>query len=355
MATEFHKDNHYVPRHYLKRWTSEGSIWTYRTLVPHERVPHWKAMPTKSLAYIQHLYTQLGAEGENLDDLEQCFDREYEAPAEEALYRATTGGRLVPQDWERIARFAAVQYLRTPARYLREQLRWSTELPAILDQTMAKVEKRAAQAALPPGGEERQEPLGIEAKVPMHDFPTRITLEPMPNGMVGIKAEILAGRRLWISAIRHHLSNNMRFILQHRFTILAAPPGMTWPTSDDPVILLNYNPKSYDFRGGWGNKGTEILMPIGPKHLLYAQVGNRHPLRRNEVAPLAPMLKRFIAEHAHRMIFSASVDDDIAAFRPRVVDPVLVREEAIQLKEWHRDQSAAERKFSAKESVEGGK
>ena len=43
-----------------------------------------------------------------------------------------------------------------------------------------------------------------------------------------------------------------------------------------PVLRLNYyKPGQYDFRGGWGNPGSEVLMPLSPRHLLYVQVGKK--------------------------------------------------------------------------------
>ena len=41
-------------------------------------------------------------------------------------------------------------------------------------------------------------------------------------------------------------------LLKHRWTILHAPPGISWPTSDNPLIKLNYQDSSnYDTEGGW--------------------------------------------------------------------------------------------------------
>jgi len=33
----FHRDSHYVPCSYLKRWTDADKVWTYRVLVPHPK------------------------------------------------------------------------------------------------------------------------------------------------------------------------------------------------------------------------------------------------------------------------------------------------------------------------------
>jgi hypothetical protein len=39
---QLRKDNHYVPKLYLKQWAHEGQISTYRLLAPSENVPLWK-------------------------------------------------------------------------------------------------------------------------------------------------------------------------------------------------------------------------------------------------------------------------------------------------------------------------
>lgn len=57
-GNEFQKDNHYVPRLYLKRWAdANNKVNTYRLLVPHQRRPLWKRRSAKGLAYHEHLYT----------------------------------------------------------------------------------------------------------------------------------------------------------------------------------------------------------------------------------------------------------------------------------------------------------
>lgn len=85
MALEFHRDNHYVPCVYLRRFAgTDGRIVTYRTLVPHVEVPIWRDRSIKAVAYHSHLYTRIVAETET-DEIERWLDREFEAPAEEPL------------------------------------------------------------------------------------------------------------------------------------------------------------------------------------------------------------------------------------------------------------------------------
>jgi hypothetical protein len=70
-------DNHYVPRGYLKRFAaSHGRIWTYRTLVSHDRTSVWRESSIRGVAYHEHLYTQIVARGET-DEIERWLDREF--------------------------------------------------------------------------------------------------------------------------------------------------------------------------------------------------------------------------------------------------------------------------------------
>jgi Protein of unknown function (DUF4238) len=117
-GTEFQKDNHYIPRLYLKRWADENNkVNTYRILVPHQIRPLWKRQSIKGLAYHEHLYTRVMASGET-DEIEKWLAREYEDPGAEVIDKVTSGSRLTKDDWECLIRFAAAQDVRTPARLL---------------------------------------------------------------------------------------------------------------------------------------------------------------------------------------------------------------------------------------------
>ncbi|MEA2692214.1 MAG: hypothetical protein QOJ16_1601 [Acidobacteriota bacterium] len=341
--TAFHRNNHYVPRLYLKHWaTTQRRIQTYRTLVSDPRVPLWRDHSIEGVAFHAHLYTQTIA-GKETDDIERWLDSEFEAPAEEALHKAISDKRLTPTDWRRIVRFLAAQDVRTPARLVEALHRWETELPALLDRTL-KDAVRLHEKAKASGKTLVQPP-----SAPNRDsFPLRVTTEIEPGEEMGkLKAEIVAGRALWLHRMPELLTKTANVLHQHRWTILAPPRGLSWFTSDDPVIRLNYyKENNYDFKGGWNNKGTEILLPLGPCHLLFTKVGERPVTRGGEVPlPLAKLIRRFIAEHATRMIFATEPDVEMSELRPRLVDAVRFQDEAEQLRRWHEEQSAAERKL----------
>lgn len=65
------------------------------------------------------------------------------------------------------------------------------------------------------------------------------------------------------------------------------------------------------------------------------------------------MIRRFIVEHAHRMIMAVSPDEEIARLRPRTVSQDLFRAETERWRTWHDEQTAAERKLMGWETSEG--
>lgn len=177
-------------------------------------------------------------------------------------------------------------------------------------------------------------------------IPLRVTPEIVPGQEFGnLKVEVVVGRGLWLFHMRHLLTERAAILFQHKWTILSPPDGRYWITSDDPVIRLNYyRPGKYDFKGGWGKPGSEILLPLSPRHLLYTQIGQRPP-QRGEVMPRdqAEMIRHFIAEHAHRLIFAAEPDPEVLRLRPRLVNADMVQDESNQWHRWNEEQTQVER------------
>jgi len=337
----FHRNNHYVPRLYLKRWSSSKDlIWTYRTLVSNSRVPLWKESSIRGVAYHSHLYTRIAA-GNESDVIEKWLDREFEAPAEEAIIKATTDQRLTPEDWKCLVRFLAAQDVRTPTSLAEALIRWETEIPNLLEQTVSRAVRRLEDAKA------SGVVLGIQEPDPNRDtFPLRVTAEPSPNPDNAIlKTEIVAGRALWLFSMSHLLENTAKVLHQHKWTILSPPKGLTWVTSDDPVVCLYYRGGRYDFKGGWKKPGTDIFLPLGPHHLLYTEVGKRPP-KRGSIIQESGLLHRFIVEHAHRMIFSVEPSKEVSQLRPRRVDADAFASENEFWKQWHEGQARAEREIS---------
>jgi hypothetical protein len=337
------RDNHYVPCVYLKSFAGKGGrVETYRTLVSHPSVPLWRPQSMRGIAYYSHLYTRVTAHGET-NEIEKWLSRDFETPAEDALQKVTSDAQLTPVDWNNLVRFLAAQDVRTPARFLENVVRWNTQIPGLLQEV---VEDSANHLKEMKAGTGMARPNTSRGD---YDYiPFRVTAKIDPGSEFGtLKSEVLIGRPLWLFSLKYALTNTINALHQHRWTILTPPAGLRWFTSDDPVIKLNfYGDGKYDFNGGWGNRGTEIILPLSPRHLLYTMVGERPPRRGEMMARAhAEMVRRFIAEHAHRMIFAKSPDAEVVDLRPRMVNRDLFQAETEQRAEWHREQSTAERRL----------
>jgi len=191
-------------------------------------------------------------------------------------------------------------------------------------------------------------PLRSEPVPNVEYFPTRVTHERSADGKsVLVRTKIVAGRGMWIYAMKNILTNTLDQLSKHRWTILSAEDDLPWFTTDDPVVRLNFrSPSDYDFKGGWGVPGTNIFLPLSPKHLLFTQVG-RKSYERGEILPrhLSTMLRKMIAEHSYRYIFSHEKDPAVPLYRPRTVDDKAVKAEEEQWRRWHVEQSLAEREL----------
>ena len=340
LTQELRTDSHYVPSTYLKRWARDGKLWTYRLLVPHANYPPWRPYSLSAIPKHRHLYTRVAAAGET-DEFERWLDSDFESPANSVLDQAVTDGRLSRHDWRILARFVAAQDLRTPTRLWSLMQRLATNLPETLQDTVER-SVRELEAAIKDGRRLRRPELADAT-----GFPARVTIERSPQAGGGgqLRVEAVAGRAMWLFHIRHSLTSIVHVLERHRWTIWRAPRGRLWLTSDDPVIRLNYHsPERYDFNGGWGSVGTEILMPLGPSHLLYTKIGSASTPRGTRMSQgLFELTQRFIIEHAHRFVFAAAPDAQAVDIRPRLVDATAFRAEREQWGRFHQEQSQAER------------
>jgi len=330
------RDNHYVPSVYLKQWATEGMVPTYRLLVPHERVHSWKLASLKGIAHHRNLYTYVGESGET-DEFETWLDQTFEAPADTVIKRALSGAPMSVEDWQKLVRFTAAQDVRTPQRFREFMDRQTRSLPEMIERTLAEGLRKFQDGSWGNQPQPAHPPLALARDL----FQVKITASG--DDMAAVRVEATIGRRMWIECCRMLLTSTLQSLMRHRWTIWRAPPGITWPTSDNPVVRLNYyGPGHYDLQGGWGKANGEILMPLSPTALLYTKVGERPP-RRDSVMPepLAQSIRRILVENADRMVFDQS-ESDVPLLRPRHVDAAACAQEREAWKNWGPEQSAAE-------------
>jgi hypothetical protein len=278
--------------------------------------------------------------GTETDEFEEWMAREIETPAEGSIAKATANKPLTQDDWECLTRFLAAQDVRTPARMMEFLARQASELPATIEQVLKNAVSELTEAKRT--GQKVECPAGDMAT----GFPSRVTTEIEPGAETGtLKLETVVGRSLWIWSLKRLLTQTYRVLRVHKWTIVRPPVGMNWITSDNPVVKLNYYADGrYDFKGGWSKEGGEILMPLGPQHLICTHIGGRTPWIKGERVrkSVALMLQKFTIENAHRYVYTVAPDPLVERIRPRLVNAAAFESEAKQWKRWGKEQSEAE-------------
>jgi hypothetical protein len=334
-------DNHFVPQLYLKQWSRDRSrIWSYRILVSHQGVKKWELRPIRGVAFHRDLYTTV-LNGEEVDDFEKWMETEFETPAQESINKVIQDKPLKPFDWINLARFLAAQDVRTPTSYLEARERWEKTLPTLLKNTLEETVKEMENTI------KRENPLKVpDASNHLFKKTLKVNITPDPTSPTRggiIEAKITVGRELWLESQRFLLQKTAKALLNHKWSIVRPASGLEWFTSDHPVVRLNYYKEgSYDLKGGWGNPGGNLLMPLSPNHLLFTQIGSDVPDRFTFSREKTREIQRFIAERAFRWIFAKQPAEIIEKYRPRFVDSEKYKNEEELLKKWHDEQSSAE-------------
>lgn len=340
MTNSLRVKNHYVPECYLKRWANKKrKVYAYQTLVAHSNVPIWKGYSVGAIAYQKHLYTQVicGAES---DELERWLSTEFESPANKSLEKAVSGSKLDSEDWRNLINFLAAQDVRTPLRLLEFIQRQQAELPRILQEVLDNLEHKLKNQN------------NIDAlkskKTSSPKFPLKVTAHIRDREEMGIlEAETIIGRSTWIFSIKHLLQNTSRALHKHEWSIVRPAAGHFWPTSDNPVVKLNYyEPGRFDLKGGWDVKKGNIFFPISPKHAMFVQMGDAPPKNYSRLSKFeTEELTKTIIENSHRKVFSNKIRDDIPKIKKRIVDPARLKEEKEELERWHNINSKLEQEY----------
>jgi hypothetical protein len=327
-------DNHYIPQFYLKNWSQDGnSIYAYSLLVPDSRIPYWSRKSIKSTAVWNDFYTRNEGEKE-VDDFEKWFAREFESPAKNVFEKLLNGHNLDNEQSLILSRFVSAQHLRTPARLNTLMAQWRTEMPQILEDTMQKVSK---QIEAHPQIISSQPQISEEVKL----IPIKVTVN---KDMQQVQVNSLIGKGMYLFALKHLLTKTVSAMEKHKWYVIHAANGVSFPTSDDPVICLNYNSgNDYDFNGGWGKKNGNVIMPISPTLLLITQIGSNIPFTKLDyTVQWSKFLRKIIIEHAHRYVYAIEPQKGMLAIKPRRVDGILYEMEKGILAGWHSEQMEGE-------------
>jgi hypothetical protein len=328
------RDNHYLPQFYQRSWSRDGSqISRYRTLVSHERVQLWDFRSIKRGGYRKDLYTSV-AKGVDSDALEKWFGQVVEDPAAPALAKIIEGKALTREDRRHLTLFAMAMDVRTPLSYVLWRERTTTEAPELLESTLGKVPEMLKNGRRPKS--QGSPPTDHDTMLPL-----RVKQEVDENGyIVRVGAELIIGREMWLWSIRHTLTKTVRKVPEPNWMVLHAAEDQAWFTSDQPVLRLGYNdPNNFDFGGGWGRRGCEVLLPISPRHLLYCKVGQKASGTAQLSRGQTYEMQRLLALRAWREIVALDPIGRVARFRPRKVDSTQFQAEEDMWARFHEEQT----------------
>jgi hypothetical protein len=340
-------NSHYVPQATLRRWSDDGThVHAYRILVSHAKVPEWKKLPIRRVTRQADLYTTLEGDQES-DQFEKHITRMYEEPGQDAIEKLLFRQRMTPLDWNRIAKFVALQQMRTPLFFVEFVKRLNEQIPEILANAVKTYVERQEEHSAPPvsaqtHGSNRSNHLGETL---------RVSIQPSagPAGETGITAEVSSARAAWLSTISSMLVRLEKVVCQHRWRVIEPADDAEWPLTDHPVLTLNYfRPDLYDFGAGWSRKGSEFVLPVSPRVAVCTQVGSNNHGPRTMTLQQTDGIQRFMAERALRWIIARpGAAEWVSSVRPRTVNADAFATEQEAWRRWHSGHTESEAEFRA--------
>ena len=312
------RNNHYIPRMYLNNWcTDKGDIYTYRLLVSDERVPEWNRRPVSRTGSETNLYLRV-QDGIQTDDFEHDLDRRFESPAKEALEKAISSGKLTPDDWHKLTDFVCSLYVRTPSFYLYSKDMGMKIVPEVLEDVCKELETITADN-IP----ELRHSTGTEPDL----MPISLTEMPEKPDDEHTMVEIntVVGKSMWLLFMRHSLEDNSvlrNYFGSLKWSIVTAHKDVRWPTTDTPVAIVQEasNNRYSLVKDGIEGKNVFLLIPISPEKALLASKTRRFDFRFTATEAFSLNIKRLIINNALMYIYFDSEDEQVPAFRRRLVN-----------------------------------
>lgn len=333
--------NHYVPKFYLRRWSSNGnSIWDYRVIVAREHERHWVSTSLRNAATWDDLYTQ-HIYGMDNDAIEDHLCKDYETPAAAVLRKLDCGQSLSASEHTILADFWFIQLLRTPAYMRKIASKYEDIFEPVMKQAIESTSKRLVNSD---GGviADRSSLEITERPFPLQ--PIEIELD-RDSREVTVRTSV--GRSGYLATVGSLLNGPVRERVRScTWSIIRAPIGSHFYTSDNPAVVFGLSSDGSVMTDGLGlgQHNVNLVLPLDTDRVLFTQVGSLslgYPstFTKTQVGHI----NEAICKSAFRHIYSKEKDDSVRRIRPRVVDADLVNDEKDFRNCWNTDQAALER------------
>lgn len=325
--SEIKKDNHYIPRFYLNQWNnSNKKVFVYQRLVSSTNVPLWTEKSVKSIGKQMHLYTQFENNQETFE-VENWFEKEYETPVQEAYQKAISDKKLTCNEWERLIRFLACEYVRTPVFYLKHKKIIQDNFLDIVENVISNITPEKIKQ------HQANKALGDAPKGPKLDKVISVNVN-RENSTV--ETAFWCGRDSWIEFMKHALERTYKILLEHKWSIVTVDESVILPTCDNPVVLLNYNnAQEYNLNGGWGVPNGDIVFPLSPNKIMFTEIGKNIKSRSAFNKETSEQMKIFIIRNAYRYVYSNYKIKNMIKNCPRDVDTEKFNQEKEAWQNWN--------------------
>jgi hypothetical protein len=319
-----------VPKTYLKQWANNNKIYEYNLLVPHEKYPKWKSVSISRTSSLDSLYLYYN-EGEITDEMEDFFSSEFEMQYSSFIDKINSYSILDENDKEYISKLVASQYLRTLKGFYRIQKIVIDTFPDIVENLILSMEQEFKTTGT----------LRVDNKSkPEYDnfIPLKVDIQKLSEEKSGLNIQTIAGKSLWLFGIKHFLTSTYKTLNKISWCIYDAPNNFEWVTSDDPVIFLNYfNKNNYNFDGAWGVNNTDIIFPLSPTKLLYANIGQSTTSYKKATFSFAEEIQKYIVENAYNKVYSREAIRKTTKIRKRHVNKEDFNKFNDSLKNFHKN------------------
>lgn len=322
MDEEKKRDNHYVPRSYLKQWSNDGrAVWAYDTIVWNKGQKVWRPVGVGGVACWKDFYSQINDDETVDDSIEILFGDEYESRAGDAFKMVRNGDVLASDDMALLVDFAILQMVRTPVWLLKSSALMAGVFPSAATEMLGKLETDYKA--------------GLLTKHNVHEKVRSLPDNaPFPQFEIGVDVDVRAweiavslplGRKNYLASVGRVLRGDVgKCMRSFDWSVIEMPNGVLLPTCDNPFVRLCVRAGMRPtLDGAVGDPNTHLFMPLTPHHLLYANAGGARLDRRRLIgeSSLVDLISGSVVQNALRYVYDRKRSDWIAELRPRRVDP----------------------------------
>lgn len=304
---EFKRDNHFVSECYLNMWKGKlNKVYVCKKYIPRENYRLWTDKYPSQIGKIKNFYVRYDGEKET-DDFEDLFSLGFENKLSIILKKIDNQENLTEEDKVVLYKFIATQRYKTIDGLSRIKSINERNLPNIMTNEIENFKFN-------PNSPKIESDLG-------EFLPIKIDFEKVDEKSTNVVATAINGKSLWLMGLKRLLLNGDKMLSNHKWIFIKAPAKKFWYTSDNPVITLNFNNENdYNFLGGFGSKGSNIIVPISPKILMLTQIGTDFTTFEVASEEFYNLIQKLICENATNCVYSCVEDANIVKYMNRKVN-----------------------------------